>query len=344
MNGSDDFTLFDVNITNADHTGTGNTVQALDIAGITADAHAVESAIKIATGWEFDLNFGTSGEIAVSDVLLATLKAMPGVDSGVTTELFEIAGTTPIDTAGAQTHNFLTIDAAIGNSSAGTNVVGGLQIDGITGDAQVTENAINIGAGWDVALNVAGGGATIVGTVALDASEIGSAEIANISRSVSVGLMEFIECTTDGGAAINFTTGADAFPDFINGATDGTGFTLTFDDTGGEIDTAYICANLSVPADYASGGAFIVRTTKDAETGANTEVINCAGSINGAALGVAGTVAVATNTTTAYTCTPTLTALAAGNSLSFELHITSGGTADDVVNMHSVEFQYTATQ
>ena len=37
MNGSDDFTLFDVNITNADHTGS-NTIQALDVANITGDA------------------------------------------------------------------------------------------------------------------------------------------------------------------------------------------------------------------------------------------------------------------------------------------------------------------
>ena len=36
MNGSDDFTLFDINITNANHTGS-NTIQAIDIAGITGD-------------------------------------------------------------------------------------------------------------------------------------------------------------------------------------------------------------------------------------------------------------------------------------------------------------------
>ena len=50
MNGNDDFTLFDVNITNADHSGVGNTVQVMDIAAITGDAHATETAIKD-RGW-----------------------------------------------------------------------------------------------------------------------------------------------------------------------------------------------------------------------------------------------------------------------------------------------------
>lgn len=52
MDGSDDFTLFDVNITNADHTGSSNTVQVLDIAAITGDAHATETGIKIGAGWD----------------------------------------------------------------------------------------------------------------------------------------------------------------------------------------------------------------------------------------------------------------------------------------------------
>jgi hypothetical protein len=64
MNGSDDFTLFDVNITNADHTGSGNTVQVMDIAGITGDAHATETAIKIGAGW--DTGITTSSPIALS--------------------------------------------------------------------------------------------------------------------------------------------------------------------------------------------------------------------------------------------------------------------------------------
>src|SRR4030042_196508 len=52
MNGSDDFTLFDVNMTSADHTGSSNTIQILDIANITGDTHSTETAIQIGTGWD----------------------------------------------------------------------------------------------------------------------------------------------------------------------------------------------------------------------------------------------------------------------------------------------------
>ncbi len=53
MNGSDNFTLFDVNLTNANHTSTGNTVEIVDIANITGDADATEYGIKIGTGWDY---------------------------------------------------------------------------------------------------------------------------------------------------------------------------------------------------------------------------------------------------------------------------------------------------
>lgn len=52
MNGSDSFNVFDVNLTNADHTGSGNTVGVLDVASITGDAHATEVAIQVGTGWD----------------------------------------------------------------------------------------------------------------------------------------------------------------------------------------------------------------------------------------------------------------------------------------------------
>lgn len=81
------------------------------------------------------------------------LKAVAGADSNTTNEYFEIAFTTPVDTTSTNTHNALTIDLAIGDSSGGTNAVSAIQIDGISGDAQVTEKAINIGAGWDAGIN-----------------------------------------------------------------------------------------------------------------------------------------------------------------------------------------------
>ena len=74
-------------------------------------------------------------------------------DAAATGDSLEIAFTSPVDTAGTQTHNALTVDLAIGNSTAGTNTVTALQIDAITDDPQVVEKAINIGDEWDYAID-----------------------------------------------------------------------------------------------------------------------------------------------------------------------------------------------
>lgn len=59
MNGSDDFTVIDINLTNANHTGVSNTVQAIGVANITGDADATEIAIKLGTGWDHGLYSGS---------------------------------------------------------------------------------------------------------------------------------------------------------------------------------------------------------------------------------------------------------------------------------------------
>lgn len=78
------------------------------------------------------------------------INGVQGADSAATNETLEIAFTSPVDTTSTNTHNAVTIDLTIGNSTGGTNAVTGLQIDGITGDADVTETGINIGSGWDI--------------------------------------------------------------------------------------------------------------------------------------------------------------------------------------------------
>ena len=52
MNGSDNLTIWDINLTNANHTGVSNVVTAIDIGGITGDADATETAISVGTGWD----------------------------------------------------------------------------------------------------------------------------------------------------------------------------------------------------------------------------------------------------------------------------------------------------
>ena len=79
------------------------------------------------TDWSFVLDenvAGTSWDIAV---LTATLKAMNGSDT--------IRG--------------LFVDLTNANHTSTSNLLYGIDIDGITGDADATESAIHIGEGWD---------------------------------------------------------------------------------------------------------------------------------------------------------------------------------------------------
>lgn len=77
------------------------------------------------------------------------VKKAASADSAATNNAVEIAMSSPADTTGTNTHNALNIDLDIGNATGGTNTVRAIAIDNISGDASVTEEAINIGTGFD---------------------------------------------------------------------------------------------------------------------------------------------------------------------------------------------------
>ena len=103
-----------------------------------------DTSLRSSAEDQIDIELGGADQVV--------LKAVAAADSAATNEYFEIALTVPVDTTGVNTHNMLTLDPSISNSTGGTNNLVGLQIDPITGDAEVTETAINFGAGWDVAI------------------------------------------------------------------------------------------------------------------------------------------------------------------------------------------------
>lgn len=253
------------------------------------------------------------------------------IDADADTILDEVSDDNIRLTSGAATGlwNVLLGNLKVGNGTPGVAldgedayVEGTLEVDGAAQfDGAVTFNA-------DPSL----GTASVNGT-----------EIDNVTRYINVPLMDFIECDTDAGALIGFDTTADALPDFVNSATDGTGFVLRFDATGSSEDqNTSICSQVTIPGDYASGGAFRVRYVKSASTAA-TEVVNCAVSVNGGALEAAGTLTTS-STGGSGSCTPTIASLAANASLAFHMYITSDSTMNEAVDLAAVAFNYTATQ
>ena len=127
---------------------------AYDLRWWTTDAGndiLFDQSASAVTFTDVDLILGT-GAILNMDIF-DVLGAAAGADSAATNEHIEIAFSTPIDTTGTNTHNALTIDLGIGNSTGGTNQIRGLQIDGIADDPQVITTAINVGTGWNYALD-----------------------------------------------------------------------------------------------------------------------------------------------------------------------------------------------
>jgi hypothetical protein len=166
--------------------------------------------------------------------------------------------------------------------------------------------------------------------------------VSSVDRAISIPLASFIDCQTNSGALLDFSSGNDSIADYVNSSTDGQGFTIQFDAGVIPDQNSEICSQLLVPPDYVSGASFLVRASKAASTGA-AELITCGVAVNGGALQTPGFV-----TTTAgnnvYTCTPTSPALASSSSVSFYLSITSIGTMDDAVDIHAVAFRYTSQQ
>ena len=76
MDGSDDLVVWDVNLTNANHTGSSNYVTVIDVAGITADAQATEVAIDIGDGWDYGLT--TDSAVSINDDVTVEAEATGG--------------------------------------------------------------------------------------------------------------------------------------------------------------------------------------------------------------------------------------------------------------------------
>lgn len=178
MDGSDDFTLFDVNITNADHTGS-NTVQVMDVASITGDAHATETAYKIGTGWDYGVDSGspvrgstleTAGTLAAAGqvTLSRTAKTVPIIGATLTAST---DGQNSTWTAAQLLGGFCVHDGSVGNGTA-TTCTGALLTAAVTGCA-TGDSFTCVMHAKDQQATVTAGDAdiTIVGTAAIPAGK-----------------------------------------------------------------------------------------------------------------------------------------------------------------------------
>ena len=137
----------------------GNTLAgglALGSAGLV-DLNGAADALVLDLDGDTTISAPTDDQIdfEIKSVDHVVMKAVATPDAG-TTNLVEIAATTPIDTGGTNIHNALNIDLEIGDSSGGTNAVRAIAIDDITGDAQVIETGLLLGTGFDIGIDMQG--------------------------------------------------------------------------------------------------------------------------------------------------------------------------------------------
>jgi hypothetical protein len=189
----------------------------------------------------------------------------------------------------------------------------------------------------------------VVTSSKLAGDSVGPDQVADPDRSVNLPLASFVNDTD--------STTLDFGPNPDNGTTPnfaivGSKLVIEWNDnSAGPADRDSVETGFAVPADYASGGHFVVRISKDGTD--DIERVVCSAAVNqgGFSAGANSEHAITDAPITAYTLTPSgagfVEGFAAGDAASFRCTIddgVSGTTAQDRVRLHSAAFVYKAAQ
>lgn len=253
----------------------------------------------------------------------------PLADLGTTNNAFSLAVTSPADTTGTNVHQALSLTMTIGNATAGTNTVNGIAFPAVTGDAQVTLNAIKIGAlsgtaATEYAVNVGSG---------WDSGIYTASPLTNTSTTDLQGAVTLDGAVTIGDAVTDITT----FTGKIAGATP-----LTFDGT--TADTVYTIFAITDPTSSSKTITFPAATGTVKLIQAATTVITA-----GATPTItvpAGVDFLATDTITTDNQDQTLTFSSggtAGQHCTLIFQTDSGGSGDEVITFDSTLCDMTGT-
>jgi hypothetical protein len=176
---------------------------------------------------------------------------------------------------------------------------------------------------------------------------VGPDEIADQQRSVSLPLTSFVD--PDVPAALDFTPSDGTAPDLV---TSSSHIFIEWDDDsdgGGSnvADTDLIETTFTVPPDLASGGEFLLRMSKDANTAGVNERVFCQTAQDGGSFaGTQDAASIATQANTSYRIDP-FDSYSPDSSVELRCSADngiSGTTANDTVRLHSAEFRYTSVE
>ena len=247
-----------------------------------------------------------------------------GTITGANSETLNIGSTDATFKLARNDTGIVTLTAADNDATAALTVLPGGAAAMVLGGASTTSLTVTTDG-------------TGTGEVVLPTGSIAAGEILDLIRAVQLPIAAWVPCT---GQGIWTVDGTDTKPNLtaVN-----TALAITYDATGGSVDTGTICAAFLVPDDYVSGGAFVAQVTEGTATVTQVETWSCNVSLDGAALVGANAANLANQTAVqTVTSTPTVTYVA-GKSVGV---VCSQGnaTADDVVNILGVRWTYTATE
>lgn len=241
-----------------------------------------------------------------------------------TDDSFFVAGNTTLGTALSDT---LTVASTL--LGATPLVFEGLTSDGLESTIAIADPT----ADRTITLPNASGEVSLLGQT------ISASEITNLSRTVSLPIPAFLNCSDN--EAIGFSSGDDDDPDFATSR-------LYIEwDVDATPDNDYVCTSFVVPPDISGTGGILRLSSEvgaahnndwgidcDRCRAGNSGCLACAasGGSNCDSTGAAGEI---------YSCDITLAGLLSGDAI--ELFIQRAGGSDPM-RLYSVEFTYTATQ
>jgi len=166
-------------------------------------------------------------------------------------------------------------------------------------------------------------------------NSVTSGMVVDQQRSVSIPLSSFMDCSGSG-APLDFSSGADAAPDYTLLAS-AEAYYIRWDNTTGSEDNHPICTQITVPPDYAGNGVLRIAASKSGDTAPAVEELFV--STNGN-VGDTGTLSASL---ASYDVTPG--PLTAGGRLVINIVASgSGPPLDDSVDVHAVDLVYDSAQ
>lgn len=231
MDGSDTWNGINIAPTNADHTGSSNAVNAINIASISGDAQSVESAIMVGAGYDYTIN-GTSSVNFNSSRTTGTPYNFYHAGDTTQTPIFNFAqvSSTSELTSTDSVQSFVLIKPEIANSGT----AGYTALDVFVGDG-------GTGTGEEYLIKAQVGGADF----ATPATKFTVSSTGAVTQNTTVKTLAFSKTNLTNNSAVDIFTITLADGEYIGGR-----FDYELSSTGGSSDIqvhsgeiSFVCAN-----------------------------------------------------------------------------------------------------